>query len=223
MKERLAQPLDPARVARQLLVGEVDGRVGLQQHPLAGGAPLDPRVDLGPDPRAGAAEPRERAHDAPVEALRARGVVHEAARRERPRRAELGRCSVGRLAVAQVRGEGQTVGGQGLVGVAVLRRQRIHERGLDRLLERRASPPLGEHLVGVVGPGGSGPVADERGAQARHRVLRLRLLGPRSTFARPLLLTPGHQLVQEQARPLRADVVEVPEGAAHVERASRRG
>ena len=61
-QERLAQPLDPAGVAGELLVGEVGAVVELEQPPLARGAALDPGVDLGADPRRRPAEPWQRPH-----------------------------------------------------------------------------------------------------------------------------------------------------------------
>ena len=76
-KERLAQPLDPARVAGKLLLGEVDDVVGLEQASLTGRAAFDPPVDLGADPRRRSAESRQRPHPRPVEALGAQGMIHE--------------------------------------------------------------------------------------------------------------------------------------------------
>src|SRR5262249_61134131 len=66
-QERSAQTLDAAWIARELLLGEVDRIVGLEELTLPGRAPLDPPVDLRADPRGGAPEAPHRPGAPPPE------------------------------------------------------------------------------------------------------------------------------------------------------------
>ena len=157
------QPFHPAGVADELLLGEVDGVVGLEQPTLARRAALDPLVDLGADPRRRPAEPRQRPHPRPVEPLGAQGMIHQRARRQRERDPVAGRPVVGPSAASR-----STEVGRELAPVGCERLERRPRRGLERVHQTTAcsatssdvgAPPALERRIDVgrasAGPGQS--------------------------------------------------------------------
>ena len=224
-EERLAEPVHLARLTRELLGREVGRVLELEQLSLARGAAFDPPMDLGPDPGGGSGEPWERTHVAPVEALGTARVVDHPADRNGPRRSSP-RPRVPRRPPA--RGDGSRGRGDRRPGGPSPRGPR--GRALPAASPGRPPRPRLRSRPVAIPRGTRGPTPTGRpdraspGRSARYPRIGLcssSMSTPGSHVACFVSITQSFSSRRNGPGLLGAEVLRVPVGAGHVERAAR--